>query len=124
MIIRQMVSDLNLPIEIIAMPTAREDDGLAMSSRNNRLATQQREIAPLFYQALQEMREGVLKNTENIATLKQLALEKLTKAGFVPDYIELRDAETLLEPAKQTRVQVILAAVRLGDIRLIDNLRI
>ena len=124
MIIRQMVSDLNLPVEIIGMPTAREDDGLAMSSRNNRLAPEQREVAALFYQVLQEMREGVLKSDENIATLKQLAFERLTKAGFVPDYIELRDAETLLEPEEQTKVQVILAAVRLGDIRLIDNLRI
>lgn len=122
LIIKQMVSDLNIPVAIIGMPTAREADGLAMSSRNSRLGKQHREIASLLYKTLQEMREGVLQGKET-AQITQLAVDKLSKAGFEPDYIELRDADNLLDASEQ-RDKVILAAARLGDIRLIDNLRI
>ncbi|MEJ2141421.1 MAG: pantoate--beta-alanine ligase [Gammaproteobacteria bacterium] len=123
-IIRQMVSDLNIPVEIIGMPTAREVDGLAMSSRNNRLDSARREIAPVLHQVLDEMREKILQGRADVPVLKQSALEQLSKAGFEPDYIELRDATNLQEPTDNTTERVILAAARLGEIRLIDNLRV
>lgn len=124
LIIRQMVRDLNMPVHIIGMPTARQADGLAMSSRNSRLASEQRETASLLYQTLQEIREEILQGNQDIVALKQLAIKQLVEAGFEPDYIELRDALTLQQPDQQTQSKVILAAARLGDIRLIDNLRI
>ena len=124
LIIRQMVADLNMPVHIIAMPTAREADGLAMSSRNNRLDSEQRETASLLYQTLQEIREEILEGNNELEALRQLALKQLEKAGFVPDYIELRDAANLQLPDDNTVERVILAAAHLGNIRLIDNLRI
>ena len=123
LIIQQMVADLNMPVDIISMPTAREADGLAMSSRNNRLAKAQRETAPLLHQALQELRKEILEGGD-FPSAKQLAFEQLTAAGFKPDYIELRDAITLGEVSAETKEKVILAAAQLGDIRLIDNLRV
>lgn len=122
LIIRQMVADLNMKVKVIGMPIARETDGLAMSSRNSRLNEGQRQQAPLLYQALQGIREGLLAG-ENEKSLKQSAHELLVNAGFEPDYIELRDATNLQETGGQGD-RVILVAARLGEIRLIDNLRI
>lgn len=124
LIIQHMVADLNMPVHIIGIPTTREADGLAMSSRNNRLTTEQREIAPLLYQTLQGIREELLEGNNDIAGLKRLAFEQLEKAGFQPDYLELCDAVTLAEPESNASGRIILAAARLGEIRLIDNLRV
>ena len=124
LIIQQMVVDLNMPVNIVSMPTAREADGLAMSSRNSRLSTEQRKVAPLLYQALNDLRKEILKGKKDYLTVKQSAFNQLTSAGFKPDYIELRDAATLTEVGVEAKDKVLLAAVQLGDIRLIDNLRI
>lgn len=124
MIIEQMVADLNISVGILGMPTARETDGLAMSSRNNRLNSEQREIAPLLHQALQGIRKAIMEGNHDFTALQSMAIEQLKKSGFEPDYIEFRDASTLQEVGAQTQDKVILAAARLGDIRLIDNLRI
>lgn len=124
LIIKKMVADLNMPVHIIGMPTAREADGLAMSSRNSRLSVTQREIAPLLYQTLQGLRDELLLANSDIVSLKRLAFEQLQKAGFEPDYLEVRDASSLLEVDENTSDRVILLAARLGEIRLIDNLRV
>lgn len=124
LIIKKMVADLNMPVHILGMPTAREADGLAMSSRNGRLSVTQREIAPLLYQTLQGLRDELLLANSDIVSLKRLAFEQLQKAGFEPDYLEVRDASSLLEVDENTSDRVILLAARLGEIRLIDNLRV
>lgn len=124
LLIRHMVEDLNIPVHILGLPTRREADGLAMSSRNTRLTPVQRELAPLLYQSLQQIRCELQAGKQDFALLRQAAQQQLEKAGFVPDYIELRDARTLAETRPGTGESVILAAARLGDIRLIDNLRV
>jgi len=124
LIIQHMVTDLNMPVHIIGIPTAREAGGLAMSSRNNRLTAEQREIAPLLYQTLQGIRVELLEGNSDIEGLKRLAFEQLEKAGFQPDYLELRDSITLAEPDSNASGRIILAAACLGEIRLIDNLRV
>lgn len=124
LIIQHMVDDLNMPVIIIGIPTAREADGLAMSSRNNRLTAEQRGTAPVLYQTLQAIREQLLEGNGDIEGLKKWAYAQLAKAGFDPDYLELRDVKTLAEAGSNSDDRVILAAARLGEIRLIDNLRV
>lgn len=124
LIIQHMVDDLNMPVIIIGIPTAREADGLAMSSRNNRLTVEQRGTAPVLYQTLQAIREQLLEGNGDIEGLKKWAYAQLAKAGFDPDYLELRDVKTLAEAGSNSNDRVILAAARLGEIRLIDNLRV
>jgi pantoate--beta-alanine ligase len=124
LILQRMVADLNMPVRIIGLPTSREADGLAMSSRNTRLTAEQRHVAPVLYQSLQEIRQELLTANNDFTALQQRAFAQLSQAGFQPDYIELRDANTLLEPDPDCQERVVLAAASLGEIRLIDNLRI
>ncbi|MET0294377.1 MAG: pantoate--beta-alanine ligase [Phenylobacterium sp.] len=121
-VIRRLVRDLDLPVEIVGAPTARAEDGLALSSRNAYLSEAQREIAPALHQALAEAarRLAAGESVERVEATGRAALER---AGFTPiDYFEVRDAETLA-PAEDgsSRPRRILAAARLGDTRLIDN---
>lgn len=121
-VIQQMVKDLNMPIEIVGVPTVREADGLAMSSRNYYLDKQQRAMAPDLHAILQDTRERIkLQNVEWV-DLEQAAIMQLEKKGFTPDYVAIRHSETLQEPNAPTDPLVILAAARLGTTRLIDNL--
>ncbi len=121
-IIRRMVEDLQMPIEIMASPTVREPDGLAMSSRNNYLDAQQRTTAPLIYRSLQEAADAIKRGEDNYAQLEYEAAVTLEHAGFVVDYLTVRNANTL-NPAKAGESNlVILTAARLGRTRLIDNL--
>ena len=132
MIIRSMVRQLALPVEIIAAETVRDADGLALSSRNQYLSVEQRAEAPRLYRTLQQVRERLLadvnQNAEQLAQLEQDAMAELTAHGWKPDYIAIRRQHDLLEPtAEQVRAGeplVILAAARLGTTRLIDNLEI
>ncbi len=120
-IIECMVADLDMPVEIIAMPTVREADGLAMSSRNSRLSASQRQLAPLLYQTMQEFRQHYLAAEGNIAQLQAQATAGLAQAGFVVEYFSLRRHEDLA-PAKPGDRCLLLVAARLGETRLIDNL--
>ena len=123
LVIRRMVRDLDMPVEIIGRPTVREPDGLAMSSRNAYLSPQQRRIAPALYRILCETAEA-LSRGGSAAPILATARERLLEAGFTAvDYVELRDAEDL-EPLERlvTRPGRLLAAARLGETRLIDNL--
>jgi len=124
LVIRQLVHDLNLPTEIIGEPTIREGDGLALSSRNQHLTKQERQRAPELYSVLSEVRERVLMQNMALQDLEQAAIMQLEKKGFNPDYVAIRHSETLQEPENQTDLLVILAAARLGQTRLIDNLRV
>lgn len=132
MIIRSMVRQLALPVEIIAAETVRDADGLALSSRNQYLSAEERAEAPRLYGLLNQVRERLLadvsKNADQLAQLEQDAMNELIAHGWKPDYIAIRRQHDLLEPtAEQVRAGeplVILAAARLGTTRLIDNLEI
>ncbi|MFD2174484.1 pantoate--beta-alanine ligase [Rhodobacter lacus] len=123
-VVRRMVADLNIPVRIIGCPTIREEDGLAMSSRNVRLSADERACAPLLHAELQKAAEAIRAGTPAAAALAA-AQEALSAAGFGPwDYLEMRSAETLqpldtpCEPAR------LLAAVGLGAVRMIDNIAV
>ena len=133
-VIQQMVHDRHLRTKVIAAPTLREADGLAMSSRNSYLNTTQRARAPALYQALQKAAEGLHAGSE-VAKILRAAKQDLAAAGFDSvDYFILCAADTLAPLMKlenrlnlaagRTAEAVLLAAARIGDVRLIDNLRV
>lgn len=121
-IIRQMVRDLDMPIKIVSVPTVREVDGLALSSRNGYLTAEQRRIAPLMYQTLRAAQVAIQAGTENFVAIQQQQLRNLKMAGFVPDYFVICNQHTLQLASTQDTELVILAAAKLGKPRLIDNI--
>jgi pantoate--beta-alanine ligase len=123
-IVRRMVSDLCMPIEIVGVATSRNDDGLARSSRNGYLSLEQRRVAPLLHETLNSCREAIACGFDNFLQLESHARMKLLQAGFEPDYFAIRDAVTLRAVSEETEEIAILAAARLGDTRLIDNVRL
>lgn len=122
LVIRRMVADLAMPIEILGRATVREADGLAMSSRNGYLTPQQRHIAPLLYRTLQGTAEELGRGETDFARLEEEGMQALRQAGFRPDYYEIRDAGSLSAPGAGGSPLVVLAAAYLGTTRLIDNL--
>lgn len=127
-VLKRMARDLCFPVEIIGVPTVREDDGLAKSSRNQYLTKAEREIAPQMYQILQAVQRELTENPERsgytFRVVEAEALQKLADAGFEPEYLTLCYRDDL-EPATNTdRPLVVLTAARLGKARLIDNLEI
>jgi pantoate--beta-alanine ligase len=112
-IVRAMVRQLNLPVEIVAGETVREADGLAMSSRNSYLGAAERAEAPRLRRVLQKVKDG---------THCGAAMQELAAAGWKPDYVEVRRRSDLAPPQGGDRELVVLAAARLGGTRLIDNL--
>jgi pantoate--beta-alanine ligase len=122
LVIRRVTEDLDLPVEIIGVPTVREKDGLAMSSRNAYLTAEERKIAPNLQRILREIVERVRGGESNLAGLKSIARAELTELGFRPDYLEIRRAADLAPPTPEDRRLVVLTAAHLGGARLIDNL--
>lgn len=122
LVIRTMVEDLSLPIEIIGIDTIREASGLAMSSRNGYLTVEEKAAAPTLKKAIDAMAQGI-KQGISIEQVTEEAKASLTAAGFTPDYLEVRHADTLAKAETQDKALVILAAAYLGKARLIDNLR-
>jgi pantoate--beta-alanine ligase len=123
-IIRRMVKDLCIPIEIIGAPTVREPDGLAMSSRNQYLTEEERKVAPQLHQALTRAVKRIERGETDFGVIERDEVEGLKKHGFRPDYFTVRDAKTLVAPASDARHLVVLVAARLGKARLIDNLQL
>jgi len=123
-VIRRMVEDLCWPIEIEGVATVREADGLAMSSRNRYLTAAERERAPLLYRTLCAVAERLRGGNRHYAELEAEALKSLELAGFVPEYVAIRDADSLGPPERGENARVVLVAARLGATRLIDNLRV
>ncbi len=122
LLIKKLVHDLNIPIDIIGAPTRREESGLAMSSRNHLLTQTQRAQAALLYQQLLEVKNALENGETNLDALLTGAQTRLEEAGFVPEYLQVcRDKD--LEPAslEQDKGLRILVAARLGKVRLIDN---
>ncbi|MCZ8016805.1 MAG: pantoate--beta-alanine ligase [Limnobacter sp.] len=131
MIIRRLVAQLAMPIEIIAAPTVRAEDGLALSSRNRYLSEEHRAEAPFLYQLLNDLSNQVKSGRPNLDQLVQLeqdCAKKLVSRGWNPDYFEVRRQADLQRPTNQNLSDqtplVILAAAKLGQTRLIDNLEI
>jgi pantoate--beta-alanine ligase len=122
-VIRRMVADLCLRVEIVGAPTVRESDGLAMSSRNQYLTPEQRRIAPAIYRALQQAVTALKSGVRDYAAIESAGRAALDGAGFRTDYFAVRDARTLAPARPDTRHFVVLTASRLGKARLIDNVQ-
>jgi pantoate--beta-alanine ligase len=120
-VIRTMVADLLIPVTIVGADTTREPSGLAMSSRNAYLSKEERETAAMLYATLKNIGEALRSDSQVSTTLKQQK-ERLTSAGFVLDYLEIRDAQDLSKSYVEATSAVILVAAKLGQARLIDNL--
>jgi pantoate--beta-alanine ligase len=123
LVIRRLVEDLAMPIEVVGVPTVREPDGLAMSSRNGYLSAEERARAPALHRTLQ-IAADALRTGRPAAEVEREASETLALAGMRPDYISVRRGLDLAEPGEADRDLVILAAAYLGRTRLIDNLRL
>jgi pantoate--beta-alanine ligase len=121
-IVRGMVRQFDLPIEVVAGETVREPDGLAMSSRNAYLSAAERAEAPSLYRALKHIKDRLAAGERATAALRAEAVRSLAASGWNPDYVELRERHSLAVPGPADRNLVILGAARLGDTRLIDNL--
>ncbi len=122
-IIRRLVKDLAIPIEIVGAPTLREADGLAMSSRNAYLSVEERDVAPRLHQALQDVARRVAGG-EPAPAAEKAAWQGLQQAGFRPDYVAVRGAGDLAVPVPENRPWRVFGAAWLGQARLIDNLPI
>ena len=121
-VIRKMVVDLNMPVQIFGVTIVRDHDGLALSARNGYLSAQQRAAAPALQQCLQALKAQIKNGRRDYAMLFEQFDTDLQAAGFRLDYVELRDALSL-QPAEVDSTQlVLLAAAYLGSTRLIDNL--
>lgn len=121
-VIRRMAHDLDLPVEIVGCPTVREPDGLALSSRNAYLSREQRGVAPLVSRALTAAADAYRAGGRSPARARSAALNVLRGIpGAKVDYVEIRDADTLLPVRRLHKGQRILAAVWVGRTRLIDN---
>jgi pantoate--beta-alanine ligase len=123
MIIRRAAADLCMPMEIVGVPTTREADGLAMSSRNRYLTPEQRKLAPTIFAELERARRALESGDTDCAAIEAAGAAALERAGFKPDYFAVRDAATLGAPGEATSELVVLTAARIGRARLIDNVR-
>lgn len=123
-VIRAMVQELNMPVQIISEPTVRAEDGLALSSRNGYLSEEQRALAPALYQHLKATSQAITAGERNYGALINQHVEQIQVLGFRPDYLEVRHALTLLPAQASDRDLVILVAAFLGNTRLIDNVHL
>jgi pantoate--beta-alanine ligase len=123
LIIQRAATDLCMPMQIVGVPTSREVDGLAMSSRNRYLTADERRLAPRIFQELQRARLALESGSREFEAIELVGQQALVEAGFRPDYFAIRNAETLLVPGAATRDLVVLTAARIGRARLIDNVR-
>lgn len=124
LVIRRMVADLELPVQIIGVPTVREPDGLACSSRNAYLTPAQRALAPELYRTLTALAHALSKGESDFRRLQEQGCEALGQAGMRPEYVAIRRSADLLEPRRGDTELVVLAAAWLGDTRLIDNIEL
>ena len=124
LVIRRMVADLAMPIDIVGVDTVRDGDGLAKSSRNQYLSEQQRRIAPQLHRQLQHLAERLGDGERDVPRLQADMRQALDQAGFVTDYVEIVDADSLQAMRDDSHNVAILAAAQLGGARLIDNIEV
>jgi|SRR5579872_365161 len=123
-VIRRMVDDLCIPVHIVGAPTVRDEDGLAMSSRNQYLSEDERKRAPTIYATLTSTAQRLQSGDSDFASMERAGIQTLEAAGFRPDYYAIRQAQDLAAPKPEIRHLVVLTAARLGKARLIDNIQI
>jgi pantoate--beta-alanine ligase len=123
-VLRDMVRQLELPIDIIPAETVRAEDGLALSSRNAYLSAAERAEATRMYQCLSQVRTSIFAGERDFAKLEHEAAARLDAHGWKTDYIAVRRQDDLLPPGPQDRKLVVLGASRLGATRLIDSIEI
>ncbi len=123
LVIKKMVSDLCLPVEIAGIPIVREADGLAMSSRNAYLDGEERRRAPAIYKTLEEAAGQLRSGAKSLEEIEREAMDRLEQAGFKPEYVSIRRTEDLGTPGRNDTQLSILAAAWLGKARLIDNIK-
>ena len=122
-VVRRLIADLNVGTTIVSCPTVREPDGLAMSSRNVYLTTAQRRAAPILYEALRAGETAILKGSRDAARVRRTMLMKLADEPLVQvDYMSVCDPDSLEPLTRIIGKVVLLGAIRLGTVRLIDNL--
>ena len=122
LVIQMLARDLNLPVEILGIPTVREVDGLAMSSRNGYLTTQERDVAPQIYKILQMARNQIINTSTSLTQIQEQSIAILTEYGFVVDYFSVARRDDLMLASRNDKNLIILVAAQLGKTRLIDNL--
>ena len=123
-VVTRMAMDLDIPVEVIGCPTVREDDGLALSSRNLLLSDRARTWAPELHRAMEEMSEGLLAGGD-LETLRAAAVSRVERAGFTQvEYLDLRSADQLELMTTPNRPARLLAAAWLAGVRLIDNIAV
>ena len=123
-VIRRMVADLCIPVQVIGAPTVRDADGLAMSSRNQYLTAAERSLAPRIYEILTATAKRLQAGDNEFASMERAGCQALESAGFKPDYFAVRQAVDLSAPQPDTSHLVVLTAARLGKARLIDNVQV
>ena len=121
-ILRRMVSDLHLPVKLVGLPIRRESDGLAMSSRNANLNDAERTTAPAIHAALAAAAERLRSGERDYAAIERHTADAIAVAGMQPEYVAVRSAADLSVPDGAQDNLVVLAAARLGAVRLIDNI--
>lgn len=124
MVLRNMTRQLALPIDIIGDETVRAEDGLALSSRNGYLSVDERREAPRLYQTLSRLRDAVRSGERDFTKLEHAAIAELNTNGWQTDYVAVRSQADLHRPSATEQKLVVLAASRLGQPRLIDNIEI
>lgn len=124
MIVKNLVRDLDFPVEIVAEETVRAPDGLALSSRNAYLTPEQRREAPRLYRMLCHVGARLAAGARDFSALAGGGRAELESHGWRVDYVEIRDRETLAQPSLETGALVVLAAAWLGETRLIDNVEV
>ena len=123
-VVKTMATDLSIPVEIIGVPTMREVSGLAMSSRNGYLSTEERQTAPVLFNTLKHCAQQLKNGNKDFATLESEAKSALEDAGLKPDYFSIAQRDTLKAATLEDTRFVILAAAFLGSVRLIDNIQV
>ncbi len=123
-IIRQMVTQFNLPVKVVGGETVRAADGLALSSRNQYLSETERGEAVFLYQTLQGIKQALLEGGRDFERLQEKAVETLAARGWLVDYVAVRNQSDLRPASRSQRELVILAAARLGNTRLLDNVEV
>ncbi len=122
-VIERMVSDLNWAVTVVAVPTVRESDGLAVSSRNQYLSPEERRSAPILYRALQAARQAIAEGVLDCGEARKRALAVLEQDQTVKvEYLEIVDPEEMQPVERITGPVRVAGAIRIGAIRLIDNL--
>jgi len=120
-VVRRMVSDLGIPVEIVARPTSRDDDGLARSSRNTRLSVEERHVAAVIPRSLRAAQDAFASGIRDPHRLESVVRDELATAALDPEYVEIVDADSLEPITDLGRPALLALAVRVGEVRLIDN---